>query len=78
MPAGGWVVKAAPVGQLDFAVRTVAETKLVDGFSATVVLPADFPVGDAFAGLESWDYSGCPDNASCASPSASFRVAQNP
>jgi len=78
MPNGGWVVIAGPVGQLDLAVRTVTEAELVDGFSATVELPASFPVGEGFAGLDGWDYSDCPDTASCASPTASFRVKQSP
>ncbi|MBA4248689.1 MAG: hypothetical protein C0444_10405 [Microbacterium sp.] len=78
MPAGGWVVIAGPVGQLDLAVRTVTEAELVNGFAVTVELPADFPGSEGFAGLDYWDYSGCPDNASCASPVASFRVAQSP
>lgn len=77
-PSGGWIVIAAPVGQIDLAVRTVTEAELADGFSATVELPSDFPVGEGFAGLDTWDFSECADNASCASPSASFRVVQNP
>lgn len=78
MPSGGWIVIAAPVGQLDLAVRTVVEKELADGLSVMVELPADFAVGEGFAGLDAWDYSGCPDNASCASPTGSFRVVLNP
>lgn len=78
MPSRGWVVIAGPVGQRDLAVRTLIEAELVTGLTTTVELPADFPLGEGFAGLDAWDYSGCPDNASCASPTGSFRVVQNP
>ena len=78
MPLGGWVVTAAPVGDLDAAARTTVEEALVDGLTVTIELPASFPFGEAWAGFREWDYSGCPDGASCASPSGSFRVVRVP
>jgi len=78
MPRDGWVVTAAPVGDLDAAVRTTVEEALVDGLTVTIELPATFPLGEAWAGFREWDYSGCPDGASCASPTGSFRVVHVP
>lgn len=73
-PRDGWVVIAAPVGQLDRAVRTTVDAELEDGFTVTFDVPEDFPPGEGFAGLEEWDFSGCPDDASCASPTGGFEV----
>ena len=73
-PPDGWVVVAAPVGQLERAVRLTVDAELEEGFTVTLEVPDDFPPGEAFAGLEEWDFSGCPDDASCASPTGSFEV----
>ncbi|MDO8338636.1 MAG: hypothetical protein Q7T15_10335 [Microcella sp.] len=78
MPPGGWVVTAAPVGELDRAVRTTVEEDLADGLAVSIELPDTFPLGEAWAGLLEWDYGDCADNASCASPSGSFRVVRAP
>lgn len=43
-------------------------------FRVELDLPSGFPAGDAFAGVENWDYSECADTGSCASASASFTV----
>lgn len=78
MPPGGWVVAAAPVGDLDRAVRTTVEEDLGDGLTISIELPDEFPLGEAWAGLDEWDYDDCADNASCASPTGSFRVVRVP
>jgi hypothetical protein len=77
-PADGWVIRAAPVGKLDQAVRVSTSADLASGFEIELLLPKDFPPGAAFAGLDDWDYSNCPDNASCASPSGDFVVTDLP
>ena len=78
MPRGGWVVTAAPVGDLDAAVRTTVEEDIVDGLAVSIELPDSFPLGEAWAGILEWDYGDCADNASCASPTGSFRVVHVP
>ena len=78
MPRGGWLMTAAPVGELDLAVRTTVEKDLGDGLTISIELPSSFPLGEAWAGLDGWDYGDCADNASCASPTGSFRVVRAP
>ncbi|QHC67632.1 hypothetical protein GSU68_14355 [Rathayibacter sp. VKM Ac-2759] len=73
-PEDGWDVVVAPVGGLESGVRSVVSTDLGEGFSVDVVLPADFPAGEAFGGIDGWDFSHCPDSASCASPTGDFTV----
>jgi hypothetical protein len=74
-PDGGWVVVAAPVGPgEEDRVRVGVDGRLSEGFSAEVRIPEDFPVGEAFAGIDAWDFSACSDGASCASPIGGFRV----
>ena len=54
---------------------TVRSTAELDGhWSVSVELPDDFPAGETTAGIDNWNYSSCPDNASCAGPVGSFRV----
>ena len=77
-PPGGWVMTAAPVGELDRAVRTTVEEDLGDGLTVSIELPDAFPLGEAWAGILEWDYSGCPDGASCAGPTGSFQVVRAP
>jgi hypothetical protein len=73
-PNGGWSVLIAPVGRPDEGVRTTV-TDVFDGsFSVNLSVPATFPIGEAFAGIENWDYSECRGSGSCASASASFTV----
>jgi len=79
MPRDGWVVTAAPVGDLDAAVRHDGRGRpsSTDSPSRSSCRPT-FPLGEAWAGFREWDYSGCPDGASCASPTGSFRVVHVP
>jgi hypothetical protein len=74
LPREGWVVIASPVGSRDQGVRANVMDRFDGTFRVELVLSSDFPVGDAFAGIENWDYSQCADTGSCASASASFRV----
>ncbi len=74
-PEGGWELIAAPVGQRDVAVTGSTEADLSAGFTADLVVPADFPTGEAFAGIDNWDFSQCADTSgSCASPTGNFEV----
>ena len=75
-PRDGWVVSAAPVGDGHEPLVSVTSQDEFDGdFTATLVLPTDFPLGEAAAGIDNWDYSDCVDtNASCASPTGGFTV----
>ncbi|MEO8527686.1 MAG: hypothetical protein ABI435_01260 [Pseudolysinimonas sp.] len=75
-PGGGWSVVLAPVGQLELGVRTNVADGFDGSFSITLSVPATFPSGEAFAGIENWDYSTCSDTAggSCASATATFTV----
>ena len=74
LPSGGWRVSAGHVG--DGTAVIVAETdEALDGsFEVSLELPADFPTGDAWIGIENWDYSTCDDAGSCAGPSTTFTV----
>lgn len=74
VPDDGWEVSAfAPVEGAQHT--TVRSDEPLDGsWSASVTLPSDFPLGEATFGIENWDFSTCPDDASCAAPFGSFRV----
>jgi len=74
-PADGWTIDVGHVGDGDpvFSVTTV---ETFDGlFRFELTLPPDFPAGEAYAGVADWDTNDCADNGSCASPSATFHVA---
>lgn len=58
-PDGGWVVTAGHVGGEADILRTTSDDDFDGSFRATLVLPADFPQGEASAGIENWDYSFC-------------------
>lgn len=74
VPDGGWRIEARGPGT-DGARATARSAASFDGsWSARVVVPAAFPVGDVSIGITNWDYSSCPDNASCAAPFADFTV----
>jgi hypothetical protein len=80
-PPGGWDVIVAPIGQVENGVSTTVTDDFDGSFSVTVVIPEDFPSGDAFADIANWDYSPCDDtgvtsasSGSCASASGSFTV----
>jgi hypothetical protein len=73
-PPGGWAVLVAPVGQVGLGVSTTVPDEFDGSFSVMFEVPDYFPSGEAFAGISNWDYSDCPDNASCASASGSFTV----
>lgn len=73
-PVHGWQVGAGSTAGGGSLV-TVRTTESFDGsFEVTITLPADFPSGKAYAGIDDWDYSTCPDNASCAVPLVTFEV----
>lgn len=76
IPAGGWVVVAAHVGTASEVLATVTSEDTFDGsFSVQLTLSADFPTGEALAGVKNWDYSFCTDsNSSCAVADGSFYV----
>ena len=76
-PADGWMIIGSPVGNLDAAVRTPLAADFADGLEVELQLPASFPSGPAFAGVDEWDFSSCADNESCAGPTTDFVVAPN-
>jgi hypothetical protein len=73
-PEGGWVVIAAHIGGGKALAHTTTQEGFDGSFRVTLQLPSDFPVGQAFAGIENWDYSFCSANASCASATGDFTV----
>jgi len=75
VPEGGWKVAARQPLEDGRAVTVRSDDALDGSWAASVTLPADFPTGEVSFGLENWDYSTCPDGASCAGPFGSFRVA---
>lgn len=76
VPDGGWRIEARASGA-DGARATARSAASFDGsWSARLVVPADFPVGDVSIGITNWDSSSCPDNASCAGPFAGVTVAR--
>ncbi len=80
VPRDGWTVQVAPIGETALGVQSSVRDPFDGSWSVEVVLPADFPAGDAFAGIANWDYSDCnaPGDAnssgSCASASVDFVV----
>ena len=75
-PQEGWVVTAAPVGNQKELATATTHDRFDGSFRVTLTLPADFPAGDAYTGIDDWDYSFCSDNGSCASATGDFTVEQ--
>lgn len=75
-PDGGWIVTAAHVGSTAVLAQTTSDEQFDGSFVATLVLPADFPNGQASAGISNWDYSFCEGSGSgsCASATGDFVV----
>lgn len=74
---GGWLVVAGHVGDGGKGFVQVRTSDTFDGsFRVQLKLPDDFRAGDALAGVSNWDYSRCPDNASCAAPMGNFTLEQ--
>ena len=75
-PEGGWIVTAAHVGSAAVLAETTSDDQFDGSFVATLVLPDDFPHGEAYAEVANWDYSFCEGNGSgsCASASGDFMV----
>lgn len=76
LPDGGWIVTAAHTGSAVVLTQTTSDDQFDGSFAATLVLPADFPHGQAYAGIENWDYSFCEGagSGSCASATGEFMV----
>lgn len=75
VPTGGWLVVAGHVGDGGNGPVQVRSSEPFDGsFRVDLQLPKDFPAGEAYAGVINWDYSTCPDTASCAGPLGGFTV----
>lgn len=74
IPGEGWLVVAGHVGDGGARVHVTSDDELDGLFRVELTLPDDFPIGEAYAGIGNWDYSTCPDNASCAGPTGSFTV----
>lgn len=73
-PSDGWVIAAATVGARDALVSVKTEEEFDGSFRETIVLPIEFPEGEAYARIDNWDDSPCADNGSCASASVDFVV----
>lgn len=74
LPSGGWRVSAGHVGDGTALITAETDEELDGSFDVSLELPADFPTGDAWIGIENWDYSTCADAGSCAGPSTTFTV----
>jgi len=74
IPSGGWRVSAGHVGDGTALITAETDEELDGSFDVSLELPADFPTGDAWIGIENWDYSTCADASSCAGPSTTFTV----
>jgi hypothetical protein len=73
-PAHGWQVGVGSTAGGGSLVTARTPERFDGSFEVTIVLPTDFPSGKAYAGIDDWDYSMCPDNASCAVPAVTFEV----
>lgn len=76
VPPEGLTITAAGVGNLNSAIHTAGAVDAEGALRVQLQLPKDFPLGEAWTGIDDWDYSSCPDNASCASPFGSFTVVE--
>lgn len=74
IPGEGWDVVAGHAGGGKALVHVKSSDPFDGSFRVELTLPHDFPVGQAYAGVDNWDYSTCPDAASCAGPMSSFTV----
>lgn len=74
VPAEGWRVVVHPSGSSGSTVSVTTSAAFDGSFGTSVTLPEDFDEGEGSAGIENWDYSTCPDDASCAIVSGSFIV----
>lgn len=74
-PDGGWIVTATHVGSTAVLAQTTSNAQFDGSFIARMVLPTDFPIGEAYAGVSNWDYSFCESGGgSCASATGDFIV----
>lgn len=73
-PSGGWVVGAGHIPGGEPLVSVVTDEQFDGSFELSLTLPADFPEGEAWAGVQNWDYSFCAANASCAAATGDFTV----
>lgn len=74
VPDGGWRIEVSDDGGVrdDDIARS---TDTFDGsWSASVRLPGDLRPGDGMLAIGNWDYSSCPDNASCAGPFGNLTI----
>lgn len=74
VPADGWQVGVGSTGDSTSLV-TIRTTESFDGsFEVTLTLPADFPSGTAYVGVDNGNDSRCGDTGSCAAATGSFEV----
>lgn len=79
VPDGGWRIEVQHEGEdasedSAFADAARSDDPFDGSWSVSVPLPTDLESGAAFVSIANWDYSTCPDDASCASPSQSFTI----
>lgn len=81
VPDGGWRIEVQHGGEdvpedTAFADAARSDDAFDGSWSVSVPLPADLEPGAAWVSIANWDYSTCPDDASCAGPSQTFTVAR--
>jgi hypothetical protein len=81
VPDGGWRIEVQHEGanlpeDSAFADAARSDDAFDGSWSVSVPLPASMESGAASVSIANWDYSTCPDDASCAGPSRSFTVAR--
>ena len=74
VPREGWRVDVSSGGEQHSVVSATTSQAFDGTFSVTVTLPNGIAEGDASAHIQNWDYSTCPDDASCIGASGYFTI----
>lgn len=79
VPDGGWRIDVQHQGENvpddpAFADAARSDDAFDGSWSVSVPVPSDIEPGDAWVSIRNWDYSTCPDDASCAGPSRDLTI----
>lgn len=79
VPDGGWRIDVQHQGENvpddpAFADAARSDDAFDGSWSVAVPVPSDIEPGDAWVSIRNWDYSACPDDASCAGPSQALTI----